>query len=286
MKVLVTGASGFIGKHVVNALLTIEGVKVIVSSSSDDNLKIFKDKAVETIPFDYYHQHFDSVDLCKIFGAPDKMIHLAWKGLPNYGETFHVTENLPKEFKFIENLVKNGLTDITVSGTCFEYGMYEGELNEDMPTFPANYYALAKDTLRRMLEIFQRQNAFDLKWVRLFYMYGEGQNPKSLLAQLDKAIEIKDKIFNMSGGEQIRDYLPVQVVARNIVTIAMQNKINGIINNSSGIPQKLKIFVTDYLEKNNKNIKLNLGFYPYSPYEPMEFWGKNDKLKKIYEFRN
>ena len=121
MKVLVTGASGFIGKHVVNALVTIKDMKVIASASSDESLKVFKDKAVETIPFDYYHQHFDNVDLFKMLGAPDKMIHLAWKGLPNYGETFHVTENLPKEFKFIENLLKNGLNDITVSGTCFEY---------------------------------------------------------------------------------------------------------------------------------------------------------------------
>jgi len=112
-------------------------------------------------------------------------------------------------------------------------------------------------------------------------MYGKGQNPNSLLSQLESALEKGETTFNMSGGEQLRDYLPIEKVAQYIVTIALQNKINGIINCCSGIPIKVKELVENYLTKNDKKINLNLGYYPYPDYEAMAFWGDNTKLRKI-----
>ena len=88
----------------------------------------------------------------------------------------------------------------------------------------------------------RQEYPFSFKWVRLFYMYGKGQNPNSLLSQLDKAIANGDKAFNMSGGEQVRDYLPVEKVAEYIVKVALQDKINGVINCCSGEPVSVKEF--------------------------------------------
>lgn len=282
MKILITGATGFIGKHLIDFLESINDVSIIVTSSNESNLKnIYDNRNVKIIPFDIYNNLNKDLDLYKMFDRPDKLIHLAWKGLPNYMEPFHITKNLIKDFDFLSNLISNGLKDVTITGTCFEYGIVEGELNEKMPTDPSNYYALAKDSLRQMLEIFQIQNKFDLKWVRLFYMYGKGQNNNSVIPQLEKALKNGDQLFNMSGGEQIRDYLTVEEVAKNIVKIALQSKIYGIINNCSGLPQKLVEVINDYLENNNKKINLNLGYYPYSNIEPKAFWGCNKKLKKI-----
>jgi nucleoside-diphosphate-sugar epimerase len=282
MKVLITGSTGFIGKHVIDQLLNIGNINIIATSSNEENLnKYYKNKRVKIVPFDIYEKQKSNLDLYKFFDRPDKLIHLAWKGLPNYNESFHITDNLIKDFNFISNLIHNGLKDITITGTCFEYGMLEGELEENMLTYPTNYYALAKDTLRKMLEIEKVKNNFDLKWVRLFYMYGFGQSSNSLIPQLEIALKNGEQIFNMSGGDQIRDYLPVQDVAMNIVKIALQSKISGIINNCSGKPVKVVEFIEKYLRKNKKNIKLNLGYYPYNIYEPMSFWGNNKKLKKI-----
>ena len=90
-----------------------------------------------------------------------------------------------------------------------------------------------------------------------------------------------EKKFNMSGGKQLRDYLHVEKVAKFIVKISLQNKINGIINCCSGKPISIRDLVEGYLEENNKNIELNLGHFPYPDYEPMAFWGDNKKLNKI-----
>jgi len=135
--------------------------------------------------------------------------------------------------------------------------------------------------LRKFMQELQKIELYMLKWVRLFYMYGSGQNPNSLLSQLDKALANGDKVFNMSGGEQTRDYLPVEKVAEYIVRIAIQNNVTGIINCSSGKPLSVKSLVAKYLEEKKKNISLNLGYYPYPDYEPMHFWGDDKKLKTI-----
>ena len=80
------------------------------------------------------------------------MIHLAWEGLPNYKADFHLTKNLPLQKALLTNLLQNGLKDLTVTGTCFEYGMKEGMLSEEMACEPANAYAIAKNELRLALD--------------------------------------------------------------------------------------------------------------------------------------
>jgi dTDP-6-deoxy-L-talose 4-dehydrogenase (NAD+) len=208
------------------------------------------------------------------------IIHLSWQGLPNYKELFHFEKNLPNNYYFLKNMVESGCKKVVVIGTCFEYGMQSGLLKEDLETKPDNPYALAKDTLRKYLEQLQKQVDFNLKWIRLFYIYGKGQNPNSILSQLEVALENGEKVFNMSGGEQLRDYLPVKKVAEYIVKISLQDKINGIINCCSGKSISIRKLVENYLTKNNKSIELNLGYYPYSDYEPMAFWGDDELLQQ------
>ena len=279
-KVLVTGATGFIGHHVVNALLK-KGYHVIATSSSLKKAEQFDwFGRVDYVEHDL--TEFDSSkNYFEYFGSPDVMIHLAWEGLPNYLNEFHINENLPRHQAFISNMITNGLKDLTVTGTCFEYGMLNGCLNENMEVNPENPYAIAKNSLRKFIESLSLKTEFSFKWVRLFYMYGEGQNPKSLISQLDKALQENQKVFNMSGGMQVRDFMPISNVADCLVRIASQREIEGIINCCSGKPVTVKQFVEDYIASKNQSIELNLGYYDYASYEPMEFWGDDSKLKKI-----
>ena len=280
MKVLITGATGFIGYHVIHELLK-RNCEVV---ASDVNQTKAADKDwfsnvnfIEHVIGD----ETNNENLFQKFHQPDIMIHLAWKGLPNYKSQVHIEENLPQQYSFLKKLIEDGLKDLTVSGTCFEYGMKSGCLTEDMIPEPANSYALAKNNLRLSLEELKNIIPFNFKWVRLFYLYGKGQNSKSLLAQLDAALNNGEREFNMSGGQQVRDYLPVENVAENIVAIALQNKITGIINCCSGEPVTVEALVKQYLAKKNKSIHLNLGYYPYPDYEPMKCWCDNSKLKLV-----
>ena len=87
----------------------------------------------------------------------------------------------------------------------------------------------------------------------------------------------------MSLGEQLRDFLPVEEVADILVNIAMKNMSVSTINIASGKPISVKDIVGEWIGSNNWTIKQNLGHYPYSPFEPMEFWGDTKNLKKIIE---
>ena len=276
MKTLVTGATGFVGNYVIQELL--KNNHEVIASSIDADDKHFS--WASDVQYIACNLNDEKKDYFRFFQKPDLLIHLSWEGLPNYQELFHFERNLFKNYRFLKNIIENGLNNVTVIGTCLEYGMKNGPLREDMESNPNNPYALAKDTLRKFLVQLQEKIAFNFKWLRLFYVYGKGQRPNSILSQLDTALNRGDKEFNMSGGEQLRDYLPVEKVAEYIVKVVTQNKVAGIINCCSGSPISIRKLVEDYLRINKKIIELKFGYYSYHPYEPMAFWGDTSKLEK------
>ena len=275
LKIAVTGASGFIGRHTVAALLA-RGHRVTVGGRNAEKFSdfIWRDR-VTVVEGDLYAQ---PANWLRRVGEQDAMIDLAWSGLPNYKELFHFERNLNASYEFLKATVESGISRVLVAGTCFEYGLRSGVLSEDLPTDPRNSYALAKDTLRKFLQNFQEKQAFDFKWARLFYMYGPGQNPTSLLAQLDKAIDSGATYFDMSPGEQLRDYLPVSTVADYLVRLVEQSKIGGVINCCSGNPISVRGLVEKHLAERDAKIILRLGKFGYSSFEPMAFWGDRRKL--------
>jgi len=282
MKVLVTGATGFIGNHLIEELIKNREYSVIASSRNTEKAKNFNwfDR-VEYIEYELYNKT-EKRNLYELFNEPDILLHFAWSELEDYNSLSHIENELPNSFKFIKNLVQNGLKDVVVAGTCFEYGLQNGSLSEELNTKPSNSYGIAKDSLRKFLIELKKSYDFNYKWIRFFYMYGKGQSSNSLISLIDKAIKNNEKSFNMSGGEQLRDYLEINEVIENIILILQQKEyINQPINCCSGKPISIRKFVEDYLKTKGYNLNLNLGYYPYQDYEPMAFWGDNKKLENI-----
>ena len=270
MKIAVTGATGFLGNYVLRELSKYDHEIIAIHRKSTHKIEKFKNLTFENI--DISKQY---CDLFTKLQSPDLLIHLAWEGLPNYKSLHHFEKELPIQYNFIKTLVEAGLKSIFITGTCFEYGNKSGQLSTEINTEPINPYGFAKDSLRKELEFLKKFHDFNFIWARLFYLYGEGQSQTSLYTSLKKAVERGDEIFNMSGGEQIRDFLPVETVAKNIVDIALNIKNSETINICSGVPISVRSLVEKWIDENNWKIKLNRGFYPYPDYEPMCFWGLN-----------
>jgi len=137
MKVLVTGATGFIGNYVTEELLKHRFSIVATSILPETGIYFPWLKKVDYIQADLNESR---EDWFSFFGNPDLLIHLAWEGLPNYQELFHLERNLPNNYFFLKNMIRDGLKKVVVTGTCFEYGMQSGALNEDLETKPDNPY--------------------------------------------------------------------------------------------------------------------------------------------------
>ncbi len=269
VKVAVTGATGFVGRAVVAELLQRSVSPTLVvrpGTNPPYNLR--------TVEADLLNSEMPVLEA-------DVLVHLAWGGLPNYHSLHHFERELPAHFQFLQRMVRSGVSRILVTGTCFEYGMQSGPLSEDLEVRPDNPYGFAKDCLRKELEFLSREVNFEIVWARLFYLYGTGQGKGSLFSQLKKAAQSGEQVFRMSGGEQLRDFLPVEEAARLLVELALGTGITGIFNVCSGRPISVRSLVEGWLQKNGWNLQLILGYYPYPDYEPMAFWGCRKKLERI-----
>ena len=278
MRVALTGASGFVGRHVLAELIK-QQIEVVAITRKAATLKGLN-KSCQIVEMDIGRSVPDCLEQV---GYPDVWIHLAWDGLPNYNSLHHFEEELPAHYRFLNSLVRSGLKSLVVTGTCFEYGMQSGPLNEGLETRPTNSYGFAKDALRRQLEYLRQDQPFALTWARLFYLYGAGQSENSLFPQLKRAVEGGDKVFNMSGGEQLRDYLPIFKMAKCLVFLATKRPDTGIVNICSGKPISVRKLVEGWIKDNDWPIKPNLNYYPYPDYEPMAFWGDRHKLDSCME---
>jgi len=278
LHVLVTGASGFVGRHLVGALLA-RGHRVRAVGRRVETARAMPwFDQVEFVGADIHDPQLNVGALCE---GIDALVHLAWPGLPNYQGLFHFEHNLMADYGFIQRVVQAGVTQVQVAGTCLEYGLQDGALSESRVCQPGNPYGLAKHSLRLFLESLARQQPFTLQWVRLFYLFGEGQNPNSLLAALDRAIDAGQPCFDMSGGEQLRDFLPIETAAGYLAGLLERADFNGVGNFRSGQPLAVRTLVEAHIATRGPQTSLNRGHYVYPAHEPMAFWGDARRLRAL-----
>lgn len=281
MRFVITGSTGFIGSSVVAHALDNGHLVTALARS----LK----KAEERLPVSHPNLQLQIIEHLPrySFDSPhDALIHLAWEDVGAHTNPKNMLTNTNDQFTFLTNAIDGGVENITIAGTCLEYGLAEGSLGESDRLNPVSFYGLAKATLGQMLSIYCQQKAdVAIKWLRYFYVYGERQRPQSLLRQLKAAIGRGDEAFDMSPGDQLRDFIHVETLAHNTIMAAQQTQVTGAINVGNGKPTRVADFVEALIELSGANISLNRGAYPYHPYEPFAFWANTEKLRKISGIR-
>ena len=233
---------------------------------------------------DHYFDLFDRSSWQSLLQSnPSHVVLLSWPGLPHYHDLSHITHTLPSCIELIEQLKISGLKRLVVAGTCYEYGLLNGSLRETDPTSPVNAYAIAKDALRKLISSHYSINDFSWCWLRIFFPYGPGQNQRCLLPSLQLAIEQGQSTFPLSSGRQLRDFVPVEEIARQLLLLAVDSRARGVYNGGSGSPRSVREIVESRVHELNAEITLDIGFYPDRLDEPFAFWADMSRMNSLIQ---
>lgn len=274
IKVLVTGANGYIGKHVVDKLIE-KNFHVIACDFNNNKLN----SEAEFINYDILN-NVDNKNLYDYFNRPNHVIHLAWQDGFNHYAQSHI-DNLLKHFYFIKNIIDSGCSSISIMGTAHEIGYHEGKITELTPCNPLSYYGIAKNTLRQLIFTYAKDTEMSLKWLRAYYITGDDHNNHSVFTKILHAAQNGKKEFPFVKGSNQFDFINVSELALQIATASVQTEINGIINVCSGEPISLKDKVESFIKEKNLDIKLNYGVFPSRKYDSPVVYGDATLINKI-----
>lgn len=273
MKVLVTGANGYIGRHVVTALLD-KGAEVIACDIQTSNVDI---RAMR-IEMDLFTSMGGGI--FSRLGSPDVCLHMAWRNGFQHNAPTHIGD-LSAHYKFLTSLIDDGLKQLAVMGTMHEVGYWDGMIEDNTPCNPTSMYGIAKDALRRALILYAGQKDCILQWLRGFYIYGDDRNSNSIFGKIFLAADRGMKTFPFTTGKNKCDFISIDELANQISSVVLQKKVNGIINCCSGKPISLAEQVEWFIAEHKLDIKLEYGAFPDRPYDSPCKYGDVTKINQI-----
>lgn len=275
-KILVTGATGFIGSNCIELLIKRDYEIHAISRNSIDNSN-------NNNIFWYKIDLFDVNEIERIFKEvrPSHFMHLAWK--METGLMLNSEEN-EKWLYLSQNLIdlfyQYGGERILVSGSCFEYDLTHNNIcHEKTQLIPNSSYGISKMKLYQYLKSICDKKNLSYVWGRIFFTYGPGQKAKSLVPYVVGNL-CNNNIVETTDGNQIYDYLYVEDIALALILL-LESPHQGAVNISSGNPLTLKKLILKIAEIFERKDLIEFGVKPRPKDSPDYIVGDNTLLKKI-----
>lgn len=273
LKILVTGANGYLGQGIVRSILN-NGHCVV---ATDFNTQ-FVDERAERIACNL----FEVDNPYSFFGEPDVLLHLAWRdGFVHYSSA-HI-DDLPKHYAFIKKMVDGGIQQVAVMGSMHEIGFFEGSINESTPCHPTTPYGIGKNALRDLTQMICKQKNIVFQWLRGYYIVGNSKFGSSIFSKITAAVDEGKTEFPFTLGQNQYDFIDYPDFCAQVAAVVGQKNEQGIINICSGKPEKLADRVERFIKENDYRIKLQYGAFPDRPYDSKAIWGNDTKIRKIME---
>jgi len=272
-RILLTGSTGFIGRHCL-PLLVAHGYEVHAVSSKARG---------EKSPDVYWHQA-DLLDECQAAALinkvqPSHLLHLAWYAVPkNYWNSSENLRWVRASLSLLQEFAKHNGERVVMAGTCAEYDWSYGYCSETLtPLAPSTLYGVCKHSLQSILDAFSKQTELSAAWGRIFFLYGPHENPDRLISSV-----IRNLLHGLpapcSHGNQVRDFLYVVDAASAFVAL-LQSNIQGAVNIGSGVPISLKNIIYKIGEKIGRSDLIRLGEIASSLNDPPFLVANIQRLK-------
>ena len=255
--ILLTGATGFLGKKILDALNS-KDITIYVISRYDESFfvdyqnvtKIIKTKNFFTESADWYKNICNEVDI---------IIHAAWYAEPGkYLESDLNIECLSGTINFAKAATEEKVQKFVGVGTCFEYDLTSSNpLDIDSQLNPLSLYSRAKASTFKLLEKLFNNHKVDFLWTRVFYLYGEGEDSRRLVAVLRSKLS-EGKVVDLTSGNQIRDFMDVEL-AGSLIADASLSKNVGPFNICSGIGVSIRELAENIADEFGRRDLLNFG---------------------------
>jgi len=275
-KILLTGATGFIGSHVAKLLLR-NGCTVYAVIRRGSNTWRLHDiiSSLRLVSCDL--MEFSALDAHLEMIRPDLCIHLAWDAMPSKALSgLENVSSLSASLRLASRLANLGCRKLVVAGTCFEYDTDIGYLSETSWTRPRNLYAASKLALYFILEQFERIASMEITWLRFFYLYGPFEDQRRLVPSVILSL-LNNHEAKVTTGEQIRDYLHVEDAAAAVWAV-IESELKGVVNIGSGRPVTVREIVTNIGTLLNRSEMVAIGALQYRPGDPMFVCANNRRL--------
>lgn len=273
MKVLVTGANGYLGLGIIKVLLN-DGVSVVATDLNTDRC----DERAERFACNL----FDIEEPYYYFNQPDVILHLAWQNGFIHNSDKHI-ENIPAHHTFLKKMFGSDVKKIAIMGSMHEIGFYEGSIDENSACNPMSLYGIAKNTIRNDAQYMAKTYVKKLQWLRGYYIVGNTSYGCSVFSKIVQAVEEGKTMFPFTMGLNQFDFLDYEDFCQQTAAAIEQSEVDGIINICSGQPEKLSDRVERFIKENDFNICLQYGAFPDRPYDSKAVWGNNQKINRIME---